>query len=70
AAALGRPTGILLARVPDWRWQLDRADSPWYPSVRLFRQPQQGAWVPALSAASQWLVAKPIDWLPVFTSDT
>jgi tetratricopeptide (TPR) repeat protein len=38
AAALGRPTWILLAYTPDYRWLLDRDDSPWYPSVRLFRQ--------------------------------
>jgi tetratricopeptide (TPR) repeat protein len=38
AAALGRPTWILLPYTPDWRWLLDRDDSPWYPTVRLFRQ--------------------------------
>jgi hypothetical protein len=38
AAALGRPTWILLPYVPDWRWLLDRDDNPWYPTVRLFRQ--------------------------------
>jgi hypothetical protein len=38
AAALGCPTWILLPAVPDWRWLLDRDDSPWYPTVRLFRQ--------------------------------
>jgi len=38
AAALGRPTWILLPHTPDYRWLLDRDDSPWYPSVRLFRQ--------------------------------
>ncbi|MEI9924821.1 MAG: glycosyltransferase family 9 protein [Bradyrhizobium sp.] len=38
AAALGCPTWILLPYVPDWRWLLDREDSPWYPTVRLFRQ--------------------------------
>jgi tetratricopeptide (TPR) repeat protein len=38
AAALGRPTWILLPHVPDFRWLLDREDSPWYPTVRLFRQ--------------------------------
>lgn len=38
SAALGRPTWILLPYVPDYRWLLDREDSPWYPAVRLFRQ--------------------------------
>lgn len=38
AAALGRPTWILLPRLPDYRWLLERDDSPWYPTVRLFRQ--------------------------------
>ena len=37
AGALGAPTWVLLDRVPDWRWQLDREDTPWYPSLRLFR---------------------------------
>ncbi len=41
AAALGRPTWILLPRTPDYRWLLDRDDSPWYPSVRLFRQDER-----------------------------
>jgi hypothetical protein len=44
AAALGRPCWILLRAVADWRWLLDRSDSPWYPSVRLFRQRTQGDW--------------------------
>ena len=44
AGALGRPTSILLAHAPDFRWMLDRNDTPWYPSVRLFRQPRPGAW--------------------------
>jgi ADP-heptose:LPS heptosyltransferase len=38
SAALGRPTWILLPYTPDYRWLLDREDSPWYPTVRLFRQ--------------------------------
>jgi hypothetical protein len=38
AAALGRPTWILLPSNPDFRWMLNRNDSPWYPTVRLFRQ--------------------------------
>jgi ADP-heptose:LPS heptosyltransferase len=38
AAAFGRPTWVLLPYTPDYRWLLDRNDSPWYPTVRLFRQ--------------------------------
>jgi hypothetical protein len=38
SGALGRPTWILLPYTPDWRWLLDRDDSPWYPTARLFRQ--------------------------------
>src|SRR5215469_11956654 len=55
AGALGRPVWILLQYVPDWRWLLDRDDSPWYPSARLFRQPVAGDW--------QSVVAKVIEEL-------
>ncbi len=44
SAALGRPTWVLLAHAPDWRWLLGREDSPWYNSVRLLRQTQPGRW--------------------------
>ncbi|QWD72184.1 glycosyltransferase family protein [Polynucleobacter sp. UB-Raua-W9] len=44
SGALGKETWILLSHVPDWRWLLDRVDSPWYPSVKLYRQPVIGDW--------------------------
>jgi tetratricopeptide (TPR) repeat protein len=44
AGALGRPVWVLLDFVPDWRWMLEREDSPWYPTMRLFRQNRPGDW--------------------------
>ena len=44
AGALGKPTWILIAHVPDFRWMLARDDSPWYPTMRLYRQPGPGDW--------------------------
>ena len=44
AASMGLATWILLPYVPDWRWQLERTDSPWYPSVQLFRQKELDRW--------------------------
>lgn len=44
SCALGRPTWILLPYTADWRWLLDREDSPWYPTARLFRQSRPGDW--------------------------
>lgn len=44
AGALGRPVWTLLPAVPDWRWSLEREDTPWYPTMRLFRQKTPGDW--------------------------
>ncbi len=44
AGALGVPVWVALPFVPDWRWMLDRDDSPWYPTMRLFRQKSRGDW--------------------------
>jgi ADP-heptose:LPS heptosyltransferase len=44
AGALGTPVWTLLPRTADWRWLLDRDDSPWYPTMRLFRQTERGDW--------------------------
>ena len=44
AGAMGKPVWILLPMVPDWRWQLHREDSPWYPTTQLFRQSKIGDW--------------------------
>jgi tetratricopeptide (TPR) repeat protein len=55
AGALGRPAWLLLPFTPDWRWLLDRDDSPWYPTVRLFRQPKAGDWDSVLVRAGDEL---------------
>ncbi|MBV8889387.1 MAG: tetratricopeptide repeat protein [Alphaproteobacteria bacterium] len=44
AGALGKPVWLMLSWIPDWRWLMDREDSPWYPTARLFRQPAYGDW--------------------------
>ena len=52
AGALGKPVWIMLAQVADWIWLIDREDSPWYPTARLFRQPTLGAWEPVVKRIS------------------
>jgi tetratricopeptide (TPR) repeat protein len=56
AGALGRPTWIMLNRYGvDWRWLLDRDNSPWYVTAKLFRQPEYSNWDPVLQKISKWL---------------
>jgi tetratricopeptide (TPR) repeat protein len=53
--ALGKPLWLLIPAFYEWRWHAPRPDSPWYPSARLFRQPEPGAWQPALEQLAQSL---------------
>jgi tetratricopeptide (TPR) repeat protein len=56
AGALGLPIWLLLPVGNDWRWQLDREDSPWYPTMRLYRQPVYGDWAPVMSRVAEALL--------------
>jgi Tfp pilus assembly protein PilF len=57
AGAMGRPVWLMLPFAPDWRWLLDRSDSPWYPSARLFRQPAPRQWEPVVTEIARRLAA-------------
>jgi Flp pilus assembly protein TadD len=50
AGALGRPVWVALRAVPDWRWMLQRTDSPWYPTMHLFRQTERDKWAPVFAS--------------------
>ena len=56
AGALAKPVWVMLPYAPDFRWMLDRADSPWYPTARLFRQPERGDWNTVLTQVGDALV--------------
>lgn len=55
AGALGIPVWVLLPFAPDWRWMLNRDDSPWYPTMKLFRQPSPGDWEVVIANVSNEL---------------
>ncbi|UCD82320.1 MAG: tetratricopeptide repeat protein [Desulfobacterales bacterium] len=70
AGALGKPVWVLLPHNADWRWLLDREDSPWYPTMRLFRQKTRGDWSEVFDRVAQNLQQKMesrpghLDWRP------
>ena len=55
AGALGRPTWVLLPYITDWRWPYDRTDSPWYPTVKVFRQTERDQWLSVFTEVEQEL---------------
>jgi len=57
AGALGRPVWLMLQFVPDFRWLLEREDSPWYPTMRLFRQKSPGDWSEVIGRVAEALAA-------------
>jgi len=73
AGALGIPVWVLLPKVADWRWLVDRDDSPWYPTMRLFRQPTPGDWKTVgeqvAQALADWNAAESRATMPLLLPD-
>ncbi|MCC3535373.1 MAG: tetratricopeptide repeat protein [Microcoleus sp. PH2017_25_DOB_D_A] len=69
AGALGKPVWVLLAFSPDWRWLLEREDSPWYPSARLFRQRERGGWEGVFARVAEALGAVSAGFVPSEAAD-
>jgi len=61
AGAMGRPVWTLIAFSPDWRWLLNRSDTPWYPTMRLFRQPSFGDWSSVMQTVASELGATVVE---------
>ena len=57
AGALGKPVWLLNRLDTDWRWLLEREDSPWYPTMRIFRQPRFGDWTSVIGRVAEELAA-------------
>lgn len=55
--ALGKPVWVLLHYAPDWRWMFDRPDSPWYPTMQLFRQEKMGDWTEPIASIAKRLAS-------------
>lgn len=68
AAAMAVPTWVLLPFAPDWRWLLDRQDSPWYPTMRLFRQPRRGDWAGVIESVAADLQHVASECVPQFVA--
>ena len=65
AGAMARPVWIMLPRAPDWRWLLDRAETPWYPTLRLFRQTTVRRWDDVAQAIAAELATHDWDDTPI-----